>query len=444
MAITPQSPLIPQYEDALYLFDLAGYVPSVFEKAVAIQNPAFQRPALTKLVDIFGKDAIQENIGNRLYNMGVQQNDYPSATIQTSTASGSNLVLTFTDTTFESFVQGNQIASISGALANIVSASPGTVTISCLVNSTGGSTFGGSDFLANETTMLMGMWGNTRDRAGATIQTSIPTKYQNVIGQFDGNCELLFDEQYTKTYFEFQGNMAYLSGKEYIALQKLYQAYYAYMCNDFPFINDAMSPKPATWINQIKTMGGFQTPLTGLMTLSQFKDVATNYIISSGLKGDRILIICGSQYAFNIGNILEPYVLTAGINNVVGGKDVKGISITNYGILSKQLMVITDPFFDNPRMWGVNNSSGFSNRSNSAIWMSPESVQVEGGGVLPPVIDKYFGVSNLMTVEVPGFIDRYGRPVKQGANLKKSCQIGYSLDKTTQITNCAMAMYHGN
>jgi len=441
----PQQPLVPNDQEALYLFDLAGYVPSVFEKAVTIQNPAFQRPALTKLVQYFGNEGIQttDRSGNRVFNQAVQQNDYPFATIQSSTANGSLLVLTFTDPTFNDFAQGTTIASDSKTLARIESTAPGTVTISCVKTSSGGTSFGVSDFVAGEGTSLMGMWGNINNRINYTIPTSIPTKYTNIIGQFDGGCEIKYDEVYTKTYFDFQGNTAYLSGKEYIALQKFYQYYYAYMSSDFPLVYGNI-PMPATWVNQIKTMGGFQIPKTGPLTLAGFQQIAKEYIINSGLKGDRIMIICGSDYAFQIGDILTPYVLTAGVNNVVGGKDVSGMSITNYSVLSKQLMVITDPFMDNRKIFGVNDNSGYSNRSDSAIWFSPEMVQVEGGGVVPPVIDKYFGVPNLITSETPGIIDRRGNPIERGAGSNKSCIINYSMDRVTQITNCAMAMYHGN
>lgn len=438
-------PLIPNDQEALYLFDLAGYVPSVFEKAVTIQNPAFQRPALTKLVGYFGNEGIQttDRSGNRVFNMAVQQNDYPFATIQTRTVNGSNLDLTFTDSTFNDFAEGTTIASDTNTLGTIVSTSPGKVTISFEQNSAGTSGFVTADFAAGEGTSLMGMWGNINDRKNYTIPTSIPTKYTNVIGQFDGGCEIKYDEVYTKTYFDFQGSNCYLSGKEYIALQKYYQYYYSYMSSDFA-MQLGNKPRPATWVNQIKTMGGFQKAKTGPLTLTSFKEVAKEYIINSGLKGDRIFIIAGSDYAWQIGDILTPYVLTAGVNNVVGGRDVSGMSINTYSVLSKQITLIIDPFMDNTKIFGSNSSTGYSNRSDSAIWFSPEMVQVEGGGVVPPVLDKYFGVANLLTTQEVGMIDRYGNPVSSGSNGKKSCIINYSMDRVTQITNCAMAMYHGN
>jgi len=438
-------PLIPNDQEALYLFDLAGYVPSVFEKAVTIQNPAFQRPALTKLVGYFGNEGIQttHRAGNRVFNMAVQQNDYPFATIQSRTVNGANLDLVFTDSTFNSFAEGTTIASDTLTLGTVVTASPGKVTIAFDQNQAGTTAFVTADFAAGEGTSLMGMWGNVNDRKNYQISQSIPTKYTNVIGQFDGGCEIKYDDIYTKTYFDFQGSNCYLSGQEYIALQKYYQAYYAYMSNDFAMKLGSV-PKPATWINQIKTMGGFQKAKTGPLTLTSFKELAKEFIINSGLNGDRIMIIAGSDYAWQIGDILTPYVLTAGINNVVGGKDVSGMSIKNYSVLNKQIMLIIDPFMDNSKIFGTNATTGYSNRSDSAIWFSPEMVQVEGGGVVPPVIDKYFGLANLLTTQDPGMIDRYGNNVSTGHGSKKSCIINYSMDRVTQITNCAMAMYHGS
>jgi hypothetical protein len=109
------------------------------------------------------------------------------------------------------------------------------------------------------------------------------------------------------------------------------------------------------------------------------------------------------------------------------------------------LKFIKDPFLDNKQIWGVDNTTGYSNRSKSALWMNTDPCKTEQGIAVPFVCDYYFGnTADVQRWEVKGSMDAKGNPTGDGATDKKGCQVNFTLDKQTQLMNPAACMYHGN
>lgn len=439
------TPYISNQDSLQSIFDQRNLVPRSVEALVPIMNPQFARPALSKLIDVLD-GAVLKKTTNRKFNINRMPNDYPAATINTRNLSGALLNLTFSDTTFQAIPVGNAVISISGALAEVVANGAGFVTLRCVYSPTGNAAFTGTDFVVDELVSDRGALGNINNRLTPETVFTLPTEYSNFIAQYDAGAYISHEDVNNKTYIKNQyGSDFYALQKESQALQRLMQTYYARLYSNIPAVADANKPVGASLINQINTMGGFSTGITGAITETVLKNVIRQYVANGGFTGDEIVVLCGSQYLGDIHETLDRYVTTAGKDNVVGGQKVEGLNIYEYGFEGLKLKFIKDPFLDNKQIFGVDPTTGFSNRSRSAMWMNTDACKTEQGVSVPFVCDYYFGnTADVFRWEVAGSMDSKGNAVTNGATDKKGCQINFTLDKQTQLMNPAACMYHGN
>ena len=441
------TPYISNQDSLQSIFDQRNLTPRAVESLVPIMNPQFARPALSKLIDVLD-GAILKKTTNRKFNINRMPNDYPAATINTRTPAGALITLVFADNSFQAIPVGNAVISVSGALAEVVANGAGTMTLRCVYSPTGtaNTAFAAADFAIDEIVSDRGALGNINNRLTPETVFTLPTEYSNYIAQYDGGAYISHEDVNNKTYIKNQyGSDFYALHKESQALQRLMQTYYARLYSNIPAVADANKPVGASLINQINTMGGFSTGISGAVTETTLKNVIRQYVSNGGFTGDEIVVLCGSQYLGDIQESLAQYVLTAGKDNVVGGQKVEGINIYSYGFEGLKLKFIKDPFLDNKQIFGVDATTGYSNRSRSAMWMNTDMCKTEQGVGVPFVCDYYFGnTADVFRWEVAGSMDSKGNPVQNGATDKKGCQVNFTLDKQTQLMNPAACMYHGN
>lgn len=441
------SPFISNQESLVSIFDQRNLTPRFVEQLVPIMNPQFARPALSKLIDVLD-GAVLKKATNRKFNINRQPNDFPAATIQNRTAVGALLTLTLSDNTFSAIPVGNAVYSTSGCLAEVVAKVDGSMTIRCVYSPTGTGTtaFAAVDFAISQLVSDRGALGNINNRVTPETVFTLPNEYSNYIAQYDAGAYISHEDVNNKTYIKNQyGSDFYALQKEAQALQRMMQTYYARLYSNVAAVADANKPVGASLINQINTMGGFSRGISGQVTETTLKGVIRDYVSNGGFTGEEIVVLCGSQYLGDIQESLAQYVITAGKNNIVGGQEVEGINIYTYGFEGLKLKFIKDPFLDNKQIFGVDQTSGFSNRSRSALFMNTDMCKTEQGMGVPFVCDYYFGATaDVQRWEVAGSMDSKGNPVTSGATDKKGCQINFTLDKQTQLMNPAACMYHGN
>jgi hypothetical protein len=442
------SPFISNQEALVSIFDQRNLTPRFVEQLVPIMNPQFARPALSKLIDVLD-GAVLKKATNRKFNINRQPNDFPAATISVrGSLVGALLPLTLSDNTFSSIPVGNAVYSTSGCLAEVVAKTDGAMTLRCVYSPTGTGTtaFAAADFAAGQLVSDRGALGNINNRLTPETVFTLPNEYSNYIAQYDAGAYISHEDVNNKTYIKNQyGSDFYALQKESQALQRMMQTYYARLYSNVAAVADANKPVGASLINQINTMGGFSRGISGQVTETTLKSVIRDYVTNGGFTGDEIVVLCGSQYLGDIQESLGQYVYTAGKNNVLGGQEVEGLNIYTYGFEGLKLKFIKDPFLDNKQIFGVDQTSGYSNRSRSAIFMNTDACKTEQGMSVPFVCDYYFGnTADVQRWEVAGSMDSKGNPVTNGATDKKGCQINFTLDKQTQLMNPAACMYHGN
>jgi len=414
------------------------------ESLVAWMNPAFRRSELSKLAAQLGKP-VQKETGNRLIEMYRQAYDYPMATIAGRTASGSDLVLTFTDSTFNSIVVDSMVQANNGTLGVVKSVAQGSMTIGFLVNPNNSSAtaFAAGDFAAGEFVVTNGNIGDTRDRKNPIAIDPQPLRFTNIIGQKDASVTLNFDDLKTKTWLPFNGKQYFAFSKLQYNMEQFLREYDKHMLSDVPAIYDSQKPVSGSLIWQIRTQGGIDRPFTTL-NKAEFLAAADDFRNTGGNTSNEVLIVCGSGYLAQLQQtVFENFVLTAGTNNVVGGVKVKGIDVVEYAYAGFNFKFLVDRFLDQPVWTPTTIYQSPSKRSFSALWMSTGSVPSTNGGMLPFICEYYFGNKADVAIQtVNGMIDKNGNYVENGSNGKKAVTYNMTLDKTTVLSNPTSCMFH--
>ncbi len=432
-------------QNLISIFDMDNLIPAQVEQLIPKMNPAFQRPVISKLIDNMGIGAVQ-NVGNVIFNVYRQPNDFPSSSIQSQSLAGGNLTLTLSGDSINALQPDMLVQGSSGCVATVISNNGnGQVVLKFFSNPNGNTAFdSAADFLAGQIASYRGTLGNQQNRQVSNMPFVLPTQFQNYVSQWDAKTTVTFNDAHTKTYVSTPAGNFYALQKEVQTMGFMMQGYSAYMLNDMPKVANSNRPMGASIVNQIKTMGGLSVPLSSPLTIQAFRDAARLYKASGGFITDEVVVTCGSQYLGDIQEDMASYVLTSGTNNVVGGSEVLGLNITTYGFEGLKFKFIVDPFLDNKRIFGIDPATGFSRRSRSAIWMATERVQTENGGTLPFVVDYYFGsTSDIARQEVVGMTNSRGEYVKQGANGQKAAEVNFSVNKTTQLMNPSGCLTHG-
>jgi hypothetical protein len=444
--VSPNTPFIDPNANLVNVFELYGYNQRFVESLIAKQNPQFQRSVITKLASELGAPKII-TATNRVFEIPRQPNDYPSATIASRAVSGSNLVLTFTDGTFQAIREGNGIKAKNGTVAKVISKAPGTITIQFFASPSGASAFATADFAANEAAIDFGDLGNPNNRISKETLFTLPIRYTNIVGCINETVEVTAEEASQLTYLDsVDGNKFYALNKQKQAAERMLQYETERMWSDLPKVLDRDNPFGSTLINQIKTMGGVTRGITSSagITENEFHETAEMFINNGGMSGNEVVIVCGYSYLADLQrNVFKAFVTTAGTTNVIGGQTVKGINAMEYAYDGFTYKIIVDPVLNNPRMFGT--SSLFPGKtigSKSAMWLSPEPVATENGGTLPFLQDYYYISGDIMSTEIDGMTDIKGNPVKKGSNGKLAASIEMSLNKTSQLMNPSGGLYH--
>jgi hypothetical protein len=429
------------------VFDEIGMGFKQIESLVPKLSPAYSRPVLSIITDQLMGGTQKRNSNQRKFTIFRQENDYPSFTIQNRQTNGTTtLLLTPTESDFAAIPQGHMLLSNSGAVGKVESAA-GVIplVVSFVVNPNGNTAFVAADFASTEVARDGGVIGSTVVRNAGTTVFSLPDPYYNIIPQYDNTAFISFEDTVSKTFLKAKnGQMYYAYQKDVQALERLYQQYLVRTYSNIPAVFNEAEPIGASLLNQILTMGGGKSTLgvSSSFTVQQLRDAIRQYKASGGFTTDEILVIGGSQYVGNWQESLEQYVIQSGTRNTIGGEEVVGINVMEYGFQGLRFKVLTDAVLDNKRMWGQTN--GFSNRSNSAIWAAVEKVKTENGELAPFACSYYVGENDdIQRWVVEGSMDENGKRVKKGNNNQKGVSIEYTWDKVDQLMNPRACWYHG-
>lgn len=406
--------------------------------------PAFQRSVISAIAEQIGKPQLV-SAKTPIFQIYRQPNDWAAATIADRSAVGTDLVLTWSDPSFQAIRVGNMVQAKSGALGIVKSKSAGTATIGFLSNPNGSTAFGASDFVIGQLASDRGDVTDRDNRLSKETLFTLPVPYQNIVSSMSDTTTVNFAEANQYTYLKnINGTQYYALSKVSQMLGRMQQTYSIRMVGDIPANFDTATPVGGSLIWQIKNQGGSTRAINAAITESEFNEAIQQYINNGGYASKEVIIVGGSSYIQDLQkNVFKQYVTTAGNNNVLGGKEVKGLNIMSYYYSGFTFHLIMDEFLNNPNIWQPSDLfAGETVRSKSAIWMNAAPVPTENGGTLPFVSDYYYGVPDMIVTEVKGMTDMMGRPNKEGVSGQLSSRVEVNWNKTTQFNNPAQCFYH--
>lgn len=406
--------------------------------------PAFQRSVISAIAEQIGKPQLV-SAKTPIFQIYRQPNDWAAATIAGRSVVGTDLVLTWSDPSFQAIRVGNMVQAKSGALGIVKSKSAGTATIGFLSNPNGSTAFGASDFVIGQLASDRGDVTDRDNRLSKETLFTLPVPYQNIVSSMSDTTTVNFAEANQYTYLKnINGTQYYALSKVSQMLGRMQQTYSIRMVGDISANFDTATPVGGSLIWQIKNQGGSTRAINAAITESEFNEAIQQYINNGGYASKEVIIVGGSSYIQDLQkNVFKQYVTTAGNNNVLGGKEVKGLNIMSYYYSGFTFHLIMDEFLNNPNIWQPSDLfAGETVRSKSAIWMNAAPVPTENGGTLPFVSDYYYGVPDMIVTEVKGMTDMMGRPNKEGVSGKLSSTVEVNWNKTTQFNNPAQCFYH--
>ena len=326
------------------------------------------------------------------------------AQVATQTISGNNLIITWTDPTYDNFrfediVYDNTIASNQG---RVISHSAGTITIEPA------PAYGGSLITFGSTTFAVGSY--------------VTAIYRNSgIGDSTAS-ESLFQ---TPNYITYQtsvmrDNLTIAEmdkGKTFVQIEGTDMWYYAYqlqfqkrikrmkdMKSMFSiFGNQPNSPLLGGMVNYSKgfidavndaTVGGVTMNTSSPMTKANYETFINK--MSDRQATDttyNIPQIMGRGALQALQQFTAPYIQFAGKNNTFGGLDVEGLDVYTYTIAGIHTDIIISAFLNNPYSFPTQSAvNQYRRMQNTILTVDMGLYDTPGGsGQLPAIESLYFG-----------------------------------------------------
>lgn len=349
-----------------------------------------------------------EEINTEKYERGKIDNLAIAAAISTNTASGANLILTFSDPTYNEFRVGDEVMDNNRVHGWVSVASPGTITI----NPFGAALSSTTTFQPATTCRYLANQSPKRASVGVTslqVTPSLDFNYYDI----KRDSQFLANEDFVDTYVKFHGqNWAF--SQEWFMLQRLCRS----VASKFLWSNRAQVTTPQGLTNSnggiewsIKNRNGFYNPSSTAITLSSLNEFIYNIRIKKGKPMQELTFLCGSGALATIQNFLGEIMKFSGQNNTFGAGTVKGYNIKTYSIADVDCKFVYESALDNPGVWSQTPDdqttiSGLfgSKMSNSFFALDTSPATIVGGGQ-EPIIKLFHYRKEMSYGYINGMID---------------------------------------
>jgi hypothetical protein len=351
------------------------------------------------------------------------------------TAVGNQLKLEFTNATADTFMNYRAVESSNGTFGKVVSHGPGYIVVSLLYSQSGDTTFQTGDFAAG-TQVSENQDVSPGVTGGRESREFVPQIDTNVIGQQRYTLELTREDVSRKT-------VVTVDGKPYWqhAAQPLFMRETKNSINkgvwSAPKVttNNEITSGGTKW--QIENMGGQIETYNGDFTQDTLIQIAKN-ARARGTGTKEFLVLNG----FNVlagfqKNVASAYIQYAGIDNTIGGKEVKGINAEHFKVLGISFKFVNFTLLDfaavNPQ--GNSTLTGELKSSYTAVFLDTSEVPTVDHGVQPFVSCYSYGQDSYNMQIIEGMTDLLGRNAKNANNDKNACSVQIEINEMYQLND---------
>ena len=394
------------------------------------------------ITDMVAASELRKPAYNRKVEMYFNGIDYPYATIASTSQSGANLILNFTDNQFYNFRKNEKLRANSGVIGNVISRSPGSVVVEPFLTATGASATSltdGTDFAANEQTEGMGLVVNRYDNGTQERLIFMPYSDYNWIELARDTAEVSNEEIHQGTYIDagdgtmYYARQVYLNSMKTVVKTQSKRLYDGLRGNN----NNTLMSGSIPW--QIQNMQGTYRPYSSTLSETEIQNMINQMKRNNGTQGSKLSVVGGSDYISMMQiNALRPYILQTGIRNTFGGQGVKGIDATQYAFNAKELLVTEDPMLNVQEYWGSHGISTITNNNimaGMALWFDTSATKTDGGQTSWVKCYYYGPEMGLWTQDLNGLVDANGNKASNPTNSSLSAKKEFIYSKLTQLTS---------
>lgn len=331
-------------------------------------------------------------------------------TIQNATLSGSNLVLTFHDPSYDAFRVKDLVMDSNEKKGRVIATAPGTITIEPTAY-----TFDTAlHFTANQYVKVVTDLSGVRDSAGKTSLFSIPNTDYNYCQVTRDSLRLSRKDKIAT--LVHNGEKFWYSSAERDMLDRMFRADERTLIHGERFQYN--SPVEGL-INgnggldwSIKNRGGLYKPLTSKITRDVFHDILLEHQVRCANGGNSIIMTGSAALMAMNEDFTGDFIKYAGRTNTFGGEKVKGLSVEMYAIAGKEYPIIVNPALNDteyyPETSSIPGVRG-TRMSNRFYLLDLSPIPVVGSAAKLPAIERiYWGQDETLYRVIPGMVGNNG------------------------------------
>jgi hypothetical protein len=335
----------------------------------------------------------------------------PTAQVASVSASGSNLIVTFSDPSFDKFrlkeVIGDGTANMN--LGRVIAKSAGQVTIEPVA---GGTLSSSLHFVAGTFATPMFIASGDRFSSGVESLYEYPKYVWNQTGITRESLQLARRDM-SKTWVNFNGGMWHLA-QEPLTMKRFARnlerkAIWSRLGNSNSTLEGNVSYSQGLRESILDPeRGGVYMPLSSSMTQGMFENWINRISDRKNSAKNKITLGVGRGFLNFVQSYTSPYIQAAGQSNTFGGASVDGLDVYHYAINGVSVDLVMIPFFNDrdmfPQVSSIAGLGNYTRMQYTAIALDTESYESVDGQMLPAMEKVYFGPEETIYGYVPGLI----------------------------------------
>ncbi len=345
-------------------------------------------------------------------------------TIATSTQSGNQVIVTFTDPLLNLFRKhDNCVVNLSANVRGVViSAAPGTVTLQAQNGS--GTLLPVASFPVAGA--LIGQYNNHgRLSHGVPSQSETPIFSQNWVGKYRDTLKLTRDEMTSGlTWTSYKGVPMWSHAQEALFLKRVYkQLEWQLLMSQGGYDASTGTAFSKGLFESIRDplRGGVNAPQATMFSFDDFM----SFIITIGRKRNQksvqLLALVGSGFLQTFQQFTAPFIQYAGVNNTFGGVDVKGLDVMTSTLAGVTVgFVLVPAFSDNNQTPTPTSITGLTGTimENFCFVISTNNINSVDGMAMSPMRRTYAGQNETIYGSIRGVIEPnlIGNPALDGGS----------------------------
>lgn len=338
----------------------------------------------------------------------------PTAQILSTSTSGTNLQVNFTDPTFDKFrfkeVIGDGAANMNQG--KVIGKGPGFVVLEPVPNLAGTTPIltTGTHFVAGATAFPL--FPVSGDRASTAMESryEYPKFITNRTAVMRDGLDLARRDLYT-TWVEYEGGAWYLAQERKMLQNWARSIEKKAFFGRYGTVNSSIEGPTSFSMGLEQAImdperGGEVLPLQGPLSQAQFEGWIGRIADRRNSASYTITMLVGRGFLNQIQNFTAPYILNAGINNTFGGAGVKGIDTYSYSVNGITVNMLHCPFFNDPDVFPaystITGVQQFRRMQYTAVVLDTDMYSSVDNQMLPAMEKVYFGPNEIEYGYMPG------------------------------------------